>query len=153
VIAALIDGNVLDYLADNPDALTAVRAALDAGTLRLIDTHILRDELDLMKVKQPARWAELDAVFGKLRFDSVTTAGFVLDQSRLDRADLMSDPDVDVYGELSKQNPGNARDALLALTARRDDALLVTADKDLIGQATKQNIPAVNPPALVWLAQ
>jgi rRNA-processing protein FCF1 len=153
VITALIDGNVLDYLADHPDALTAARAALDAGTIRLISTHILGDELDPMKPGKRERRQELDAVIEALNFETVTTAGFVLDRSRLDHADPMSDPDVELYDALIKQNPRHAEDALLTLTARRDDTLLVTADKTLFGRATEQNIPVVNPPAFAWLAQ
>jgi rRNA-processing protein FCF1 len=153
VISALIDGNVLNYLDEHPAALTDIQAALDSGTLRLVGTHILRDQLNKTKGKQPEKWARLTAVVDALQFDDVTTAGFVFDVSRFDQADLMSDDDAALYGTLTSSERNRAEDALLALTARRDRALLVTADKDLFRRATDQDIPVANAPALAWLAR
>jgi predicted nucleic acid-binding protein len=154
VISALIDVHVLDYLDEHPAARADILTALNAGTLGLVGTHILRDEANAMKSKQPEKWRRLSAIIDALDFDEVTTAGFVLDDvSRFDQADLISDDDADLYRTVTVGNPKHAKDALLALTARRDNALLVTTDKGLIGRATRQDLPVANPPALAWLAR
>ena len=153
VISALIDVHVLDYLDEHPAAGPDILTALNAGTLELVGTHILRDEVNAMKSRQPEKWGRLSAIIDALDFDEVTTAGSVPNVSRLDQADLVSDDDADLYRTVTVGNPKHAKDALLALTARRDNALLVTTDKGLIGRATRQDLPVANPPALAWLAR
>ena len=156
MIRALIDGNVLDYLADNPDALVAVNAATLTGRLRLLGTQILRAELDAMKGKQHKlpRWRELTAVLDSLDLDPVPLAAFMLDYSALDGPDdLATDEQSDQHERMTRGQRNRAEDAMLAMTASAHDAVLITSDSDLFNHATEQNIPVANPPALAWLAR
>jgi rRNA-processing protein FCF1 len=148
VILAVLDGNVLDYLADHPDDVAVVEAARDSGRVKLLATHILRDELDAIE-SDGEKWARLEAVRGRLGFEEVATRGFVLDVSWLDKAQLTSWPEVDEFAQLSVGNPKHAQDALLALTAKRDGAVLVTADKGLTGRARALGIEVLDPAGFV----
>lgn len=151
MLAALFDSHVLDHLADSPDDLATLLQAQREGYLRLISTHILRDEIDAMLVDRQGaptdahrpRWRQLDAVLKALSFDVRPTAGFVLDASRLDMAALGSEGDG--YDELSVNNIKNTEDALLTLTAERDGAMFVTNDRGARNRALARGVQAIPP--------
>jgi hypothetical protein len=146
-IVAVLDGNVLDYLATAPDALAVVHAAQRDGRLRLLRTHLLGDELDGMQATEAAKLARLREVEVSLIFDDVPTAGFVLDASRLDHASLSDD--TAEYEALTKGNARHAEDALLALTAQYTGSVLVTDDKPMTGRARARAIHVMSSAALV----
>lgn len=147
VVVAVLDGNVLDYLLDTPGALGVVQAAQRAGRLRLLRTHVMRDELGGMPVTKGDRWAQLREIEAALTFEDVPMAGFVLDLSRLDRAAPFDD--TSEYETLTKGNPRDAKDALLSLTAQNNGAVLVTDDGSMGRRARARAIPAMRPAELV----
>jgi rRNA-processing protein FCF1 len=156
-ITVLPDGNVLNYLAEHPDALAAVRTANASGAVRILETVMLRKELKKMK-RTPdglAQWRELTALLDSLMLEPVKLATFTLDASLLDDPDeqLATDEQAALHDTLSTSNAGHAVDATIAQAAREHDALLVTKDQGMIGRATKLDVAAVNPPALAWLAR
>lgn len=59
-IVALFDGNVLDWLGEQPADLATIRQSLENGRLRLVHTHLLRDEPDA--TPDPEKRAKLAAV-------------------------------------------------------------------------------------------
>jgi predicted nucleic acid-binding protein len=85
----------------------------------------------------------------------VPTTGFVLDDSRADEADFFSEEVARRLDErLTTENPktggwNHAEDALLALTAEAEGAVLVTRDRRLTNMATEQGIDVTTPGDLV----
>lgn len=150
-VRALLDGHVLDLLADDAGALRVVTRALEEGHLELVQTYLLTDELDAMPDR--AKWARLRELRARLRGDDVATAGFVLGVSRLDAAQLMGGDDVKQYDRLTGGNVKHAEDALLALTARDKHAVLVTCDKRLTNRARGLGVNVCNPADFVQQLQ
>jgi rRNA-processing protein FCF1 len=152
-ITALFDGNVLDWLVERPADLTAIQQSLQDGRLRLIHTHLLRDEPDA--TPDPEKRAKLAAVREQLAGEYVATTGFVLDVSRLDEAKLFSDEGARRFNEeLTTEDPNtggrrHAEDALLALTAEDEGAVLVTRDVNLTKRARRQGIDVTTPADLI----
>jgi predicted nucleic acid-binding protein len=150
-ILALFDGNVLDWLYKQPAELRTVREALEEGRLRLVSTHILDDEAGAST--DPKVLAFKPALAREVEGERLPTRGFVFDISRFDQAALFSEPDADLFDTLSVENPNNAEDALLALTADREGAVLVTEDKDLRKRAKRHGITALDPSDLLQRLQ
>ena len=151
-LPALLDGNVLDYLLENPPALDRLRAARAAGSVILLATHVLPDELIAMThdVAKAEKWEKLEAIRDELGFEMVPTTGFVLDVSRLDEGILLSDEGAKTFRLLSVDNPKqHAEDALLALTANAHGAILVTEDQGLRGRARRQGIEVMGAAAFI----
>lgn len=146
-LAVLLDSNVLDYLADNLYDLESVVRAKVEGRVRILATHILRDELNA--TSDPEQWARLEAVRGRLAGEPVATTGVVLDVSRLDESTLFGWEDLDDYAELTADNPRHAKDALLALTARTHGAVLVTSDARLTKRARDRGVDVMAPSTFV----
>lgn len=146
-ILALFDGNALDWLYKRPAELRTVREALEEGRLRLVSTHILDDEAGAST--DPKVLAFKPALAREFEGERVPTRGFVLGLSRIGQAGLFSEPDADLFHTLSVRNPKNLEDALLALTADREGAVLVTDDVKLTGRAKRQGIAVHHPSGLL----
>lgn len=138
VLTALLDTHMFDWLLVRPWALDRVRRAQADGALRLLVTHVQRDELNA--IKDAERWAALEALRGSLEAVPVPTTGLVLGVSRLGEATLIDRADLGLWADLSKDNPKHAEDALLALTARQHEAVLVTEDKTFRARAATHGI-------------
>jgi hypothetical protein len=145
-VTALFDRNVLSWLDARPPELDVVRRAVTDGRLQLIDTHLLADELNPPDVEERDR---LDALRVELQGRAVPTQGFVIGVSRLDQGTIISEDDAAVYDTLTVNNPRHAEDALLALTANREGAVLVTGDHKLIGRAKLHGIAVLYPSELL----
>ena len=152
-IVALFDGNVLDWLIDQPADLATIRQSLEDGRLQLIHTHLLRDEPDA--TPDPEKRAKLAAVRDLLVGQYVPTTGFVSDVSRADEAEFFSEEVARRFDErLTTENPNtggrdHTEDALLAMTAEAEGAVLVTDNPRLTNMATEQGIDVTTPGDLV----
>jgi hypothetical protein len=152
-IIALFDGNVLDWLIEQPADLATIRESLEDGRLQLIHTHLLLDEPDATPDLE--KRAKLAAVRDLLVGQYVPTTGFVLDDSRADEAKLFSEEVARRLDErLTTENPktggrNHEEDTLLALTAEAEGAVLVTRDRRLTNMATEQGIDVTTPGDLV----
>ena len=152
-IIALFDGNVLDWLVEQPGDLTTIRDSLEDGRLQLIHTHLLLDEPDATPDLE--KRAKLGAVRDLLVGPYVPTTGIVFDVSPFDEAKFFSAEVARRFNErLTTENPktsgrNHAPDALLALTAEAEGAVLVTRDERLTKMATEQGIDVTTPADLV----
>jgi rRNA-processing protein FCF1 len=150
-IIALFDGNVLDWLIEQPADLATIRESLEDGRLQLIHTHLLLDEPDATPDLE--KRAKLAAVRDLLVGQYVPTTGFGFDDSRAD--EFFSEEVARRLDErLTTENPktggrNHAEDALLALTAEAEGAVLVTRDRRLTNMATEQGIDVTTPGDLV----
>ena len=152
-ITALFDGNVLDWLVEQPADLTTIRDSLEDGRLQLIHTHLLLDEPDATPDLE--KRAKLGAVRDLLIGQYVPTTGIVFDVSRFDQMQFFSDEVARRFNErLTTEDPKtggrkHAEDGLLALTAEAEGAVLVTLDLRLTNRATEQGIAVMTPADLV----
>lgn len=143
-IALVLDGNVLDHLLQEPRRLRSLLQAQSEGRVRLIGTHILCDELDRMT--DHVKYASLEKVRNALQFEHVPTSGFVFNVSKFNQASWGTNPGI--YDNLTVGNPKNAEDALLTLTARTQNATLVTQDGRCRKRANRSGVPAISAPDL-----
>jgi predicted nucleic acid-binding protein len=148
---ALLDGHVLDFLlVEGTEAIGTVLKACESGQVTLHSTHILADELNAMPLDKGERWAQLEALRARLTWaEPVPTAGFIVETSRLNEATLLPWSDVETLQELMGNDPRNAEDALLAMTALRDGLTLVTADKAATKRARAAGVVVLDPLAFV----
>jgi predicted nucleic acid-binding protein len=130
----LIDSNIYDKLADDPEALALVEDLARRGVIVLLSTHIQEDEV--ARTPSSKRLAKLISVPVK----KVPTYGIVLDVSRLDEARFSEE---EPFNALRGSNPDHAEDALIAATAEYEDATLVTEDRRLVGRARSQQIRVI----------
>jgi hypothetical protein len=143
-IVALFDGNVLDWLIEQPADLATIRQSLEDGRLQLIHTHLLRAEPDA--TPDPEKRAKLAAVRDLLVGQDVATTGLAPDE-----ADFFSEEVARRFDErLTTENPSTggrdyAEDALLALTVAAEGAVLVTDNRRLTNMATEQGIEVTTP--------
>jgi rRNA-processing protein FCF1 len=148
LVKVLLDGNVIDFLADDLEARKIVEDALARGRLTLIQTHILRDELNqIPNAKKRARLKPIRALLGG---ESVPTVGFVLGFSRLGAAALADDETNETLGALMGDNPRQVADSLLITTAKANEAILVTNDRQARRRARRQGVDALSPEA--WMS-
>jgi hypothetical protein len=126
----LIDANIIDRFLEMPDLIDKIQQAAKRGSLTIIETHILRDQLEATKDEQ--RRARLLAVYEALPKTPVATSAFILDASRLDVA---TPGDESMSASIGRLKPsrdlGGLKDALLAVTAAGKADVLVTEDTRL----------------------
>lgn len=146
---AIFDSNVYDVFADSEARRQTLSGAIGAGRLRLLTTHIQRDEL--AAVTDARRREQL---FEVLRLAvPIATNGFVLGSSRLGEARLMSEADATVFDPKMRNGMSDARgtnDALIIATARVENATLVSEDRRCRARAQRAGVTAVS---VAWLLQ
>ena len=131
----VLDSNAVDPIADLPGAYEVVRAAVDAGQIEILYTHINIDELAAIPdLERRSRLLLLLADLGRL----IPTGAFVLDFSRLDFARLGED--TDGTEAFRSGNVDHTRDALIAVTAEVERCALITNERRLTGRARERGI-------------
>ena len=119
-------GNVHDLIVADQATKDAILKRITDGRLKLISTHVQRDELSL--APSPKRDALLEIY--ELN-DVVQTTGAVWDVSRWDQSTYGSD-EVNASIEAPMAgNPNHAEDALIAATAAGEADALVTNETRL----------------------
>ena len=136
-----VDTMIVTRIANTPGLVEKVLAS--APRLRLVTTHITRDQLEA--IKEPADRERLLTVYDSLPKEDVATGGFVLDVSRLDEAELCDEKSALTLEQLTTKGQGGIHDALIGLTARVKVGVLVTDDKELI-----KKVKRVLPECELW---
>lgn len=131
----VMDSNAVDPIMDLPGAYEIARAAVRAGQLVMLYTHVNIEELAAVPdLDRRSRLLLTLIDLGQL----VPTGAFALDVSRLGFARLFDD--VDVLEALRSGNIDHTRDALIASTALVEKCALVTSDIRLAGRAQVRGI-------------
>ncbi|MGW4501474.1 hypothetical protein ACWENR_23015 [Micromonospora sp. NPDC004336] len=135
----VLDCNGVDPIVDLPGALDVMKAAISAGKLKLIGTHVLAEEVEA--TPDPQRRAELQQLVRLA--EVVPTGAFIFDVSRFDQARLGGD--TEAVERLLGGNPAkNSRDALIAVTSLVDGCALVTSDKRLRREASALGVEVLH---------
>lgn len=117
VLKLMLDTNVVDELMADNDLVELLRAAVGAGSIELLLTHVQIDEVLNMGPAKRAKREHLVQLLASLPARRVPTYGFVLDLSRLDNAILATDRHAAALLELTGGNTRHNEDALIVLTA------------------------------------
>jgi predicted nucleic acid-binding protein len=136
----MLDSNVHDLIVADKAAKAAILKRLADGLLKLVSTHVQRDELS--QAPSPKRDALL-AIY-ELN-DVVQTTGAVWDVSHWDQSTYGSDEVNASIEALMAGNPNHAEDALIAATAAGQVEVLVTNETRLASKIQRAGF-AVN----VW---
>jgi hypothetical protein len=145
VLRVLVDANAIDPLVDMPGAYEVLRAAVDAGELELLFTHITVDEL--CATPDEERRAHLLILLidlGRL----IPTGAFVMDFSRLDFARLDDDDD-EAFEAFRSGNIRHTRDAMIAVTAQVEQCAVVTFDRRLTNRSRSRSLEVLTPTDLL----
>lgn len=129
-VDVMLDSNVFDELLADADAFAAVADALDAGYLRVLVTHVQRDQLAATPDDDKRR--RLLTVAALVDPMDVYTAGFIVDVSTVDEGALDMNSDLIEAIRPPPSNERHDRDALIAVTAHHYRAILVTGDGRLV---------------------
>lgn len=122
----MLDSNVVDKLLADEDLLASILAAVAAGRLGIVVTHVQRDELAAVSAGE--RRMRLLEVLERVAPASVATAGFVLDLSRLDHARLFDDDAASRHRGFVGRSRRRAKDALILATAEAEGLPVVTCE-------------------------
>lgn len=113
--------------------------ACQLGYLRLVSTHVQRDQL--AATPDAAKRETLLALFDATSPALNATAALVWDVSKWDQAEFPNEERTDFFAKvlqgLGAANPGHASDALLAVTAFAHAEMFVTADVGLLRRTRK----------------
>lgn len=116
--AVMFDTNVFDKLLEGNVALVDL-----PDDLIYYVTHVQYDEIQ--KMSNHTKKERLLRLVRLVGAEEVPTSVFVLDYSRLDKAELGGDPDFD---KLTGGNKKHIEDAIILLTAKKRKAILISED-------------------------
>lgn len=131
----MLDSNVHDLIAADQAVLRVLRERIAEGSIKLVSTHVQRDELS--RAPEPKR-AALMAIYGLT--ENVSTAGAVWDVSSWDECSWGSDEGNASIAALTGGNAKHAEDALIAATASCEADVLVTNETRLAAKIRRANI-------------
>jgi hypothetical protein len=122
----MLDSNVHDLIVANPRIRDAINRRINSGALKLITTHVQRDELS----SAPADKREaLLCIYGQAM--SVHTSGAVWGVSNWGAAKYGSPNETSSINAIMSGNRRHAEDALIASTADGEADVLVTDETRL----------------------
>jgi hypothetical protein len=124
--------------------LSVLRDAVARGDVELLVTHLQVDEIIDTIGKDPERLKQLFHTLMQSGAREVNTYGFWLDRSRLGLADFADDETSARIAAFQGGNRRHLEDALIAATAERLGAILVTGEK------TRQRYATHFPSLVVW---
>jgi hypothetical protein len=123
----MLDSNVSHALRDDEDLWDALRVAVIDRRFEVLVTHVQVDEN--LNHPDPEQGRGLIHFLMSVGARSVPTHGLVLGVSRIGFARLFSDEDVALFERFRLDNPRHSRDGLIAMSAWREGAVLVTAER------------------------
>lgn len=123
----MLDSNVVDELLADAELLSVVLAAVEEGRVELVVTHVQIDEL--RAVPGDARRYQLLEILSVAASTEISTAGFVLDLSRLGHGRPFSEPDAERHRAFVGLSGRRAKDALILATADAEGLPLVTMER------------------------
>ena len=131
----LLDGNVFDEILINAELKRLVFKLSDLGQINLICTHIESDEIDSIPSEKANKWVEINILKHQLKARKVPVSGVMLDISKLGESKFISHNEMKILETSINGNSDFVNDSALALTAKENQATLVTNDIKLLKKA------------------
>lgn len=133
----VFDSNAIDPIAVTPGAYEALEAAVEAGDLDVMYTHVTIDELVAVPdLDRRALLVLLMVALGRV----VPTGQMVADFSRANFCRLGAEEDEEIVEALRSGNIDHTRDALIASTALFERCALVTNERRLANRSRERGI-------------
>lgn len=148
MLKALLDGNAVDPIAELPDAVEAVTAAIDRGDLQLLIPEMAFEEVGKASGSRRELLLNAAAVAEQVR-DGAYSVG----RGQIGVHRVAGDAEASYYQRVrgASEMDNHAADALITLTAHIEGAVLVTFDKRLFKRAGNDQRPAMNAFAMLAL--
>ncbi len=131
----LLDGNIFDELLVNPELKRLMFKFSHSGRIKFISTHVEKDEIDAIPFEKAEKWVQINLLREELKASHVPVSGLLLDQSRLGESKFISHQEMERLVTSINGNSSYINDSVLALTAKENDATLVTNDAKLLKKA------------------
>jgi hypothetical protein len=131
----MLDSNVHDLIIADQRSIDAIARRIEGGELKLISTHVQRDELSLAPETKRAALMEIYKMS-----QSVPTSGAMWDVSRWDESTWGSRAVHAAIDAMIAGNSKHAEDALIAATANGEADVLVTDESRLASKIRRAGL-------------
>jgi acid stress-induced BolA-like protein IbaG/YrbA len=138
-LRVVVDSNGYDFLVASPEIQELAIQAREQGIVKFLMTHVQVDELSAM-FDTPNEWKVRAAL--AIPYELAATHGIVLGVSRMGLARI---PEEGALESIIGSSNQVHRDALIAETARCEEAVLVTGDKVLMKKARRVGVEVWSP--------
>jgi rRNA-processing protein FCF1 len=132
----LLDANIADLLTFDP-MLPQILEKVEG--MAVLMTHVQWDELTKIREERGDRKKILDT-FRSIVTDFVPTSGVITGLSRCGAASIGNVDDYSYFLENKTRVGKHQKDTLIALTAKRENAVLITEDSKLYNNCTRTGI-------------
>ncbi len=105
------------------------------GLIKLISTQVEKDEIDAIPFEKAEKWAQINVLRGELKISQVPASGLLLDLSKLGASKFISHQEMEKLVNSINGNLNYINDSVLAMTAKENDATLITNDAKLLKKA------------------
>ena len=135
---AVLDTVIYNRAVENPDFGVLLKRVCDQGVVKLLSTHVQRDQLS--DTTDDQKRDQLLTMYAATFVELASTAAFVWDVSRWDQAEWPDDERVQFFKQTllgtEEAHAGHANDGLLAVTAFAKADVFVTDDRKLLTKET-----------------
>ena len=135
----VLDTVIYNRAVEYPDFGAQLRRACQQGHIKLVSTHVQRDQLEA--TPDEAKRHQLLTFFDSVSSGIMPTAAAVWDVSKHDLAEWPDDERIEFFtralGETAPAKSMHAKDALLAVTAFAKADMFATADAGLLRRVRK----------------
>jgi hypothetical protein len=136
----LLDTHVIDTLVADAYFRRGLRRAVKTGAVVVVVTHLQIDEILAIPVEKVLHQDALLQELASLPVTRAPTCGGAWGRSRWGASTWMSAADGERLDSLRDRNPQHTVDSVLILTARRENAALVTDDRGARARASRQSV-------------
>ena len=139
MVRAVLDTVIYNRAVEHPQFGKNLRFACQLGYLKLVSTHVQRDQL--LATPDAKKREALLAIFDATSPELAPTAAMIWNVSKWDQAEFPDEVRIEFFrktlGETSEGHVGHASDALLAVTAFARADMFVTDDPGLLRRTRK----------------
>lgn len=151
MLKLMIDSNVFDVLLGREDLLAAIVAFHQCGELALLVTHLQIGELQEIPEQNRAKREALLQIMATIPATRVPDAALTIGTWRVGESAIASKEDSALLRQMTGGNVRHLEDALIALTAKKHGAALVSEDKRFRKLAVQAEIECYDIQALASL--
>ncbi len=129
----LLDGNIFNEILADQEAKQDLKFLVGNGVVKILITWVVAEEID--EISRFEKKEEFRALFSELNVKQVPLAGLLLDRSKLDQTLLIPWNEAQLLEHAISFSINDDNDMAIAMTAKNQNAKLVTQDKRLLKKA------------------
>ncbi len=131
----LLDGNIFDKILDNGEIRDQLIELVGSGKIQLFGTWIDEQELQAMAPSKPDKWKQIQILLSELNVKRLAVAGIIIGHARLGEATFLPLDENHRLADAIRDASQDVNDMSLAMTAKREGAILVTEDQGMQAKA------------------